>query len=230
MDRRLSSLVQSMRERTTGLHAAAEGSGVVAALMRRQVSRERYALYLRNLLPAYQAMEQALRRQDRPELAELAQPSIYRAESIVADLDCLAGAEWGTTLPLLPAGEQYAARVEWAGGGAMLIAHCYTRYLGDLNGGQTMARRLADALGPNCPALAFSAFPAVEDVRTFIRTYRAALDRAGDTLADAAPVIEEAVAAFQLNIALSEAVAAFDGPPRSSGATGAGHPSRNQAC
>lgn len=200
----MSSLVQRMRERTTKLHCDAERSGIIAALLANRVSRGHYALYLRNLLPAYQAMEHALRHhRDRPVLAALAQPSVYRAESIVADLTHLVGLDWGAALPLLPAGKRYADRVGWAGAGAMLIAHCYARYLGDLNGGPIIGRRLAQSFGSDAPALAFTVFPAIADVRGFAAAYRARLDRAGATLEDIAPVVEEAAIAFQLNIEVS---------------------------
>jgi len=206
----VTSLVQRMRERTAQLHCDAEGSGIIAALLAGRVSRRHYALYLRNLLPAYQAMEHALRHhRGRPVLAELAQPPVYRAESIVADLTHLAGPDWAAALPLLPAGERYGGRVEWAGAGAMLIAHCYTRYLGDLNGGPIIGRRLARSFGGDASALAFTVFPAIADVRGFAAAYRARLDRAGAALPDIAPVVEEAVIAFQLNIEVSQEVERF---------------------
>ena len=92
-DELVSNLVQRMRRRTSELHTAAERSGIVAALIMEQVSRSRYALFLRDSLPAYQAMELALRHhRGRPNFDGLAQPSLYRcAERIVADLVDLEG-------------------------------------------------------------------------------------------------------------------------------------------
>lgn len=195
-----------MRERTAELHTAAERSGIVGGLLTGQISRLHYALYLRNLLPVYQALERALsQQQDRPRFAGLADPSLYRAESIVSDLNHLAGTNWAASLPLLPAGERYARRVEWAGTGALLIAHCYTRYLGDLNGGQVMGRRLEPLFGTGYQGL-FTLFPAIQNTSVFARTYRAALDQAGDKLDDTALVVEEAAVAFQFNIELSQQV------------------------
>lgn len=203
-------LAQRMRGRTRELHILAERSGIVAALLTGQVSRSCYALYLRNLLPAYQAMEQALRQHhDRPEFAELAQPSLYRAESIVADLEDLAGSGWATHLPLLPSGDRYAVRVGSAGRGATLIGHCYTRYLGDLYGGQVLGQRLVKRFGPTFRALAFNRFPGIPDLNGFRAAYHGSLDRAGDHLADIEAVVEEAAVAFELNIQLSVDVDAF---------------------
>jgi heme oxygenase len=208
----VSNLVERMRRRTSELHIAAERSGIVAALIKGQVSRSRYALFLRNLLPAYQAMELALlHHRSRPNFDRLAQPSLYRAERIVADLVDLEGSDWAAVLPLLASGERYAARVEWAGHSEMLLAHCYTRYLGDLYGGQVLARRIVTRFGPDFRAVTFLTFPEIQDVNAFCESYRWNLDRAGSSLPDVDGVVEEAAVAFQLNIQLSLEVGAWRG-------------------
>jgi heme oxygenase len=199
-----------MRRRTTDLHAQAERSGVVAAVLQGRVSKPRYALYLRNLLPAYQAMERALQRnRDRPGYRELAQPALYRSASIVSDLGELAGPDWATALPLLSSGEDYAARVELAATGGGLIAHCYTRSLGDLNGGQILRHRLMQTFGPTFQAHAFTTFPDIPDPREFSQAYRVSLDRAGDCVPDWGSIVNEAAIAFTMNIHLSVEVEAF---------------------
>jgi heme oxygenase (biliverdin-producing, ferredoxin) len=209
-DESVSNLVRRMRRRTSELHIAAERSGVVAALIRGHVSRSRYALFLRNLLPAYQAMELALlHRRGRPNFDGLAQPSLYRAERIVADLVNLEGSDWAAFLPLLASGEQYAARVEWAGPSDMLIAHCYTRYLGDLYGGRMLTQRIMTRFGPEFRAVAFLTFPDIGDLDVFREAYRRDLDRAGGHLSDIEGVVEEAAVAFELNIRLSLEVGAW---------------------
>ena len=49
-------------------------------MLKGRASRDGYALFLRNLLPAYQALEEGLER-DRsdPGVEALAQPALYRA-------------------------------------------------------------------------------------------------------------------------------------------------------
>lgn len=211
-DELVSNLVQRMRRRTSELHTAAERSGIVAALIMGQVSRSRYALFLRNLLPAYQAMEVALRHhRGRPNFDGLAQPSLYRAERIVADLVDLEGLDWAALLPLLASGKRYAARVEWAGLSDMLIAHCYTRYLGDLYGGRMLAQRIMTRFGPDFRAIAFVTFPDIHDLDVFREAYRRDLDQVGGHLSDVEGVVEEAAVAFELNIQLSLEVGAWRG-------------------
>jgi heme oxygenase len=204
------SLVQRMRVRTRELHARAEQSGIVAAILAGQATSLDYAIYLRNLLPVYQAMEQALEQhRDRPGIGALVHPSLFRAASIQADLDCLAGPGWADALPQVRAGQQYVAQVARAGGGdgGRLIAHAYTRYLGDLNGGQVLRRKLVRRFGPDFPAVRFLEFPAITDIRGSAAAFHAALDAAADQLADPGSIVQEAAIAFELNIALSQEVA-----------------------
>jgi heme oxygenase len=169
-------------------------------------------------------MEQGLQRhRDLPGFGYMAQPALRRAGRIEADLDSLAGPGWPSALPLLSTGVCYAERVRRAAAEAaeLLYAHAYTRYLGDLYGGQTLRRHLIRRFGPDFRATAFTQFPAIEDIRAFSAGFGAALDEAGSHVADPDHVIEEAAVAFQLNIALSEEIAMLplthtgprDGPP-----------------
>ncbi len=195
-----------LRARTTDSHARAERSGVVAAILAGTVTRPRYALWLRNLLPVYQELEQAaLRHRARPGFAWMADSRLHRAGRIAADLDALAVSD---AVFILPAGQGYVQRVKSAdsGAGDRLLAHAYTRYLGDLSGGQVIRRHLLRQFGPDIPT-SFTEFPTMPRVGAFVADLRAALDEAGHHVADREQVAEEAVVAFELNIALSEAVA-----------------------
>ena len=99
----------------------------------------------------------------------------------------------------------YAERVEEAaaGDGAPLLAHCYTRYLGDLSGGQIIGRRLEMLFGKSASALVFTAFPGIDDINRFADDFRASLDRAGRRVADPLRILDEAQVAFRMNIDIS---------------------------
>ena len=135
---------------------------------------------------------------------------MHRVEAILYDLDRLAGPGWSAGLPLLPAGKRYAARVAWAGdGGELLIAHAYVRYLGDLSGGQILRKCLFRLFGSDFAAAAFTEFRGIAAIGEFVAGFRAAVDAACDSFADPERIVEEAAMAFQMNISISEEVAAF---------------------
>jgi heme oxygenase len=200
-------LAQDLRLGTAALHARAEKTGIVREIMRGRVSLADYALYLRNLLPAYQAMEAGLARHAAmPALACLPHTGLARAQAMLRDLGSL---DPEGRLPLLEAGAAYARQVEQAAtDGPGLIGHAYARYLGDLSGGQHLRRALARGAGLPEDCQAFFAFPAIADPDGFKLRYRAALDAAGRLLGDTRAVIAAAQAAFSSNIVLSEAVQA----------------------
>ncbi len=203
------SLSAAFRQRTLALHSAAERSGIVADMLRGRVTRDGYAMLLRNLLPAYAAMETELeRKRHLPAFAGMADPAVYRVKALETALSALGGQAWADALPLLPAGRYYADRItECAkGDGARLIAHIYTRYLGDLNGGQILKRLMAKSLALDSDALSFFDFPDIADMDRFRGDYRAAIDRAADEIQDIDRVVEEAATAFTFNIRLSDAV------------------------
>lgn len=204
-------LVIALRQRTRGLHADAERAGIIRDLLRGTASRAGYALLLRNLLPAYQALESGLdRHRGTPLLAALARPEVYRAAAIAADLALLAGPAWREVLPVLESGQSYAARVADAasGDGARLIAHAYTRFLGDLSGGRVMAARLASSLASLSAAVRFYEFPDIADLAAFKAAYLTAVDHAGHLVADRQAIVEEAAEAFRCNIRVAEEVKA----------------------
>lgn len=205
----MSGLADTLRDGTRSLHVEAERSGVIRAILRREADIHRYTLLLRNLWTVYVALERGLDRHRRtPGVSLIALPEIYRAPAIEADLNVLCGSSWRQRLALLPAAERYANRVATAGDGegTRLIGHAYTRYLGDLNGGQIVRQLLTSSLGLDQQSLNFYAFPGISNMDQFRADYRQAYDRAGHAIGHIDQVVDEAKIAFQHNIELSEAV------------------------
>lgn len=205
------SVVTGLYLRTKALHAEAERTGVIRNLLRGEASRAGYILLLRNLLPAYQAMEHGLERhRGSPGIALLSSFRIERSLAIESDLAALCGERWIEDIPLLAAGEIYANRIAHVAGGdgMRLIAHAYTRYLGDLSGGQILQRLLARTLELRPSELAFYDFPHYSDLDMLKADYRKALDEAAALAPDPQSVVEEGAIAFSMNIDLSCAVEA----------------------
>jgi heme oxygenase len=203
-------LADQLRQRTRSLHAVAERTGIVHEILLGRVTRRGYALYLRALLPVYATLEAALSaRGHDPGLRHICIPALFRSSAIRSDLSALAEGVGADAGPLAGESVRYrqAVQVAAAGDGARLIAHAYTRFLGDLNGGKTIARRLRQRLGLSENALHFYHFGDDDAAVSLAKRFRAAIDAAGYELADVAVVLNEAELAFQLNIALSVAAA-----------------------
>jgi heme oxygenase len=205
------SVVTALYLRTKTLHLEAERSGIIRELLRGSASRDGYILLMRNLLPAYREMELGLAdHRGTPGIGVLTDYRLDRAPAIESDLAALCGETWSQDIPLLPAGDAYARRIKEAarGRGARLIAHAYTRYLGDLSGGLILQRLLARSLQLRPAELSFYDFPGYPDLAALKTTYREALDRAGTLAGEPEAVVEEGAVAFTLNIDLSCAVQA----------------------
>jgi heme oxygenase len=194
--------LDTIKAATWDLHIKAERAGIVADIIAGRASRYGVALLLRNLLPVYQILD----------ASRFCNLELARSLCIQADLDVLSPDD---EVPLLPEGAAYADKVSRAGqgDGSRLIAHAYVRYLGDLNGGQVMQRRLAASLGDLARRLTFHDYPSVADKASFTRDYRTRLDRAVQ-LADHEAVLHEARLAFEVNIAMSDAVRTAAARPR----------------
>ena len=198
-------LSAALRERTQIQHTRAERSGIVNAILRRQATRFGYTLFLRNLGPVYQELEGGLEGyRDDPVVRLIALPQVYRASTLVSDIAALGG----NAFPMLSAGQRYVEAVRAAADGrnARLIAHAYVRYLGDLSGGRVMKRLLAQSLALKAKELSFYDFRDVGDLEEFKIDYRRAIDAAGTGIEDVEAVLDEAVLAFELNVALSQEV------------------------
>lgn len=200
-------LAERLRASTSELHREAERSGIIAALLRGRVGRIGYLVLQRNLVPAYEALEQRLQRhQQAPGVRWIARPCLYRLASLQHDLERLCGPRWQERLPLLPAARRYAMRIADDGRHDLssLIGHAYVRHLGDLSGGRILGRLLERRLG--LARLAFHRFDGIDDIELFKRSYRRDLDRAGLEIARPERVQQAALAAFRLNIEVSTAV------------------------
>lgn len=203
-------LCDSLWRATRQLHAEAERTGFVNDILRQRASLPRYVVFLRNLLPVYEALEHALQTQGIA-AESISRPQVFRAPALRSDLAALHGSDWERGLPLLPAGVAYAQSIvacSQRNVGIGLAGHAYTRYLGDLNGGQILARLLAKGLGVPESGLSFYAFPGPMEPRALTASYRAQLDAFGAGLGDISGIVEEAKASFTHSIALSLAVAA----------------------
>jgi heme oxygenase (biliverdin-producing, ferredoxin) len=198
-----------LRQETKQAHTRAERSGIMRALVTGKMERSAYIALLANLHPVYVALEAGLRRHGRHPLVQpIHHEALFRVPSLERDLVALAGPEWKTTVRRVAPAAEYAGRIEAADKAPwLLVAHSYTRYLGDLSGGQILKRLIQEQLGPDGPsATTFYEFPEIPDPDGFKQAYRAALDALPFDQAQQDQVVAESLAAFDLNARLFEAL------------------------
>lgn len=189
----------ALREGSATEHEAAEHSAFVSELLAGRVPAQGYADYLRRLRVVYGALEDAVRaRCDDPLVAAVHDPALERLAAIDADL-----AYWAPgTAPGVdsPAADAYRDRIAGAAWGGALVAHHYTRYLGDLSGGRVIGRALQRTFGLDGAGLAFYEFPIRP--KPYKDSYRARLDGLGLDAEQVDRAVDEVRVAFALNQAL----------------------------
>jgi heme oxygenase len=159
----------------------------------------------------YEAVEAAAERYaDDPVAGPFVFPELARLPAIEADLAFLMGPTWRSGIEPLPATRAYVDRIEaaaaWPGG---YIAHAYTRYLGDLSGGQAFGKAARGHYGFDGAGASFYDFPGIKSPKAFKEEYRARLDAVDLSEADRDRVVEEVLLAYDHNGAVLAALGAL---------------------
>ncbi|MEU2623907.1 biliverdin-producing heme oxygenase [Streptomyces sp. NPDC007157] len=170
-----------------------------------------YTRYTEQLWFVYDALEGAADRlASDPVAGPFVRPELFRLTALERDLAHLRGAGWRTGLTALPATEEYAARVRecaerWPAG---YIAHHYTRYLGDLSGGQIIRDRAERTWGleKKGDGVRFYVFEGIANPAAFKRGYRELLDAVHADDLEKQRVVAECKRAFALNMAVFRAL------------------------
>lgn len=201
---------EQIRAATWGDHGSAESSSAMSRLMAGTLPRADYAEMVAQLWFVYRDLEAAAAAMaDHPDAGAFVDPALTRLPAIEADLDVVAGEGWRESIRPIPATEAYTEAIrancfDWPGG---FIAHHYTRYLGDLSGGQYVAKVAAKHydLTPEA-GVAFYRFDGIADLDAYKQAYRARLDGLGWDAAERQRVIDEIHAAYRHNSSLLTAL------------------------
>ncbi|MEA9984015.1 biliverdin-producing heme oxygenase [Subtercola sp. RTI3] len=206
---------QALRERTWSGHGESEGAGFMTDLMNGKGSRDDYISLVTQHFFIYEAIEAAAdRMKNDPVAAAFISPKLTRLPAIREDLRFLIGDDWLNQITPLPTTARYVARINhvaavWSGG---FIAHHYTRYLGDLSGGQVIRTLMQRQFGFETNGVGFYLFADIAKPREFKDTYRAQLDAVKWDAAERERVIDEVMVAYRFNtelfVDLAEAKAA----------------------
>ncbi|HMO95929.1 MAG TPA: biliverdin-producing heme oxygenase [Tepidiformaceae bacterium] len=193
---------EELRKATGRSHGDAQHSPFMSALFAGGLSRERYA----NLVAQYYFIYGALEERARSFGGDSAVPPftdgrLERLPAIEADLRHFLGAGWRSEVRPVVTTLEYVGRILGATPNGF-VAHHYVRYMGDLSGGQHIAKVIARQFSLDSAGLAFYDFSELGDLDAFKQAYRAKLDSAGWDSAARQEVIEEALLAYDLNTRL----------------------------
>ncbi|XP_035992722.1 heme oxygenase [Fundulus heteroclitus] len=198
-------LSEQIKEVTKESHVRAENTELMLSFQRGQVTLPQYKLLLCSLYEIYQALEEELdRNSNHPAVAPIYFPAeLARLKSIETDLEYFYGPAWREKIVVPAATQRYCHRLRQIGkeNPEFLVAHAYTRYLGDLSGGQVLGRIAQKSMGlKGSEGLSFFAFPGVSSPNLFKQLYRGRMNSVELTAEERSGVLEEAVRAFELNI------------------------------
>lgn len=203
-------LSERLRAATRADHDAAHRTPYVDALITGRLPKSAYAALTAQRFFVYEALEQAaIAMRDDPVAGLFVFGELTRLPALLADLEFLLGSDWADQLQATPATVAYCERLQevaftWPAG---FVAHHYTRYLGDLSGGQHIGAAVAAAYGLDRSGRAFFRFDGF-DLDEFKGRYRELLDAVPWDAAEQDRFVDEVALAYRLNTAVLEDLSA----------------------
>ncbi|MBD2096621.1 heme oxygenase (biliverdin-producing) [Trichocoleus sp. FACHB-591] len=198
-------LATKLREGTKKAHTMAENVGFVKCFLKGVVEKNSYRKLVANLYFVYSAIEEEMDRlQHHPIVSKFYFPQLNRKVSLETDLYYYYGPNWREEVAPSAAAQAYVQRIHEiaATEPELLAAHSYTRYLGDLSGGQILKGIAQRAMNLESNGTAFYEFEDIADEKAFKNTYRQAMNELPVDEATADRIVEEANAAFGMNMKL----------------------------
>ena len=203
-----------LRDLTRAEHERTEESAFVSALLDGRLPRTAYAELLGQSYLFYRVLEEAGEKWRGDRVAgSFVFDELVRVPALTADLAWLRGPSWHASLAPLPATRRYADRIREVcfTSRSAFVAHHYTRYLGDLSGGQIIRHKLRQVYDLTDDGVRFYRFDEIAKPKRFKDGYRDLLDGAGWDAGEQTALIAEANEAFRLNRAVFEDLASTVG-------------------
>ncbi|GGY40373.1 biliverdin-producing heme oxygenase [Streptomyces djakartensis] len=192
-------------------HQQVRGSAFLSDLLGSRLGVDAFARYTEQLWFVYGALESGAERlAGDPVAGPFVRPELFRTAALERDLEHLRGPDWRSGISALPATREYARRITecaraWPAG---YVAHHYTRYLGDLSGGQIIrdAAEKAWGLPRKGDGVRFYVFERIPNPAAYKRGYHELLDSVpGDEL-ERQRAVAECERAYALNNAVFRAL------------------------
>ncbi|MBW4642971.1 MAG: heme oxygenase (biliverdin-producing) [Goleter apudmare HA4340-LM2] len=199
-----SNLAVKLRSGTQKAHTAAENVGFMKCFLQGVVNKDCFAQFLSNLYFIYSELETALASYvNHPVLGAVYFPQLNRQAALEKDMVFYYGQEWRSQLTPSTATQTYIARIQELSTKEpiLLLGHAYTRYMGDLSGGQMLQKIAQSALKlSEYEGTSFYNFEQIPDKREFKDQYRQALNALPIDDITTERIVAEANHAFGLNM------------------------------
>lgn len=198
------SLAEQLRQGTTKSHSMAENVSFVKSFLGGVVDKRSYRTLVANLFFVYSAIEEEMyKNKNNISISPIYFDQLNRKESLEKDLLYYYGSDWQSTVKPSAVTQIYVNRIHEIGNHQpeLLISHAYTRYMGDLSGGQilkTIAKNAMQLSGDE--GTEFYIFRDIKNDKEFKQMYRKALDSISVTENQVSLIISEANVAFNLNM------------------------------
>ncbi len=196
----------ALRTETSSAHEDAEGSAFVEQLMGGLACRPAFVALVAQQLVIYRALEDVLWGEyaEHPLVAPVLDHRLDRVAALEQDMAYFAGDDVDGQLAageihLVPAAASYAATLRTEHTPEAMLAHHYVRYLGDLSGGQIIARMVQRHYGVDPAGLNFYHFAEIPKPKPYKDRYRETLDGLDVDAGTRARILEAAVDSFELN-------------------------------
>lgn len=201
-----SDLSELLKAGTVEAHDKAENTQFVKDFLKGHIRKELFKLATVALYFTYSALEEEMDgNRDQPQFAPLYFPEeLHRREALAKDLEFFYGENWQAVVQLSEATRKYVDRIHEVGRSEpeLLVAHAYTRYMGDLSGGQVLKKvaQRALKLPSTGEGVHFYTFDNISSAKEFKQLYRSRMNDLDLDQETKLRIVEEANRSFGFNM------------------------------
>lgn len=201
-------LAIKLRSGTQHSHSETENIGFMKCFVKGLVDRNCFAKFLSNLYFVYSELELAIENhKNHPCIGMIYFPELNRKNNLEKDLEFYYGSDWENKIAPSPEAQNYISRIREVSEKQpeLLIGHAYTRYMGDLSGGQMLQKVVQSTLNlEGYQGTSFYNFEQIPDKKAFKDKYRQALDKVPVDEKTAEKIVLEANKSFSFNMKIAK--------------------------
>lgn len=198
-------LALMLDEGTRKSHSIAENTQFVTGFFKGLSNKKSFSSLVASLYFVYEAMEGEFNNCDDPRVKSMNYKELLRVDELEKDMLFYFGSTWRDDVSMSPATIKYIKHIRKVAKVSpyLLVAHQYTRYLGDLFGGQMMGGMASRSLKlEENQGIAFYTFSDIPNNKAFIEDWYATLNSLEFSEEEKSAIVDEGNIVFRLNIEL----------------------------